>query len=215
MALTLLDLSERVWTHTRDDDHEFITSEDVRAWLNDAQTELATRLDLIRREVSASTDGTNLIALPDDNLTVLSLRLGTDDVEFVDDDIWNAWSDLGSSPSSTIARIFAGNLELYPTPDTDTDYTLRYAALPTELVEDTDESELPPQWHVHLTFYAISQAYAKEKDVFMADRWLARWEESLPQMPFGREALDPGPTNLVPMAGPFDVLDGDDGPIHR
>lgn len=213
MTLTLLDLQERVWTQLRDEDHEFITSEDVTAWLNDAQTELAARLDLIRREVTLTTDGTNLLTLPDDFLKALSLRIGTDDVEFIDDDIFNAWVDSTNSPSSTIARIFGNVFELYPTPVTATSVLLRYAALPTELVEASDVCELPAQWHAHLSFYAIAQGFAKEKDVYMTDRWLARWEEGLPQMPYGRERLDPGPMNFVPYMGPFDGFD--DGERHH
>jgi len=193
------------------DDGTFVTPDDIEAWVNEAQMDLAARLGLSQKTVTGTTTG-NTIALPptpatqDQTLHVTSLRLGTeDDVEFTDDEVWNSWSDEGDEPEHTLARVWAGNIELYPTPDTGTAYELRYESLPPPVVDDDASSTLPHHLHPRLLFYARAMAFLKRNDQANSDRFLGMYLDGLPSPELGANKLIPGPLTITLEPGPFDV----------
>ncbi len=217
-TLTFLDLQDRVYAYLRDDDHEFVTPDNILAWVNDAQTDLASRLNVIRYTATGTTtDGE--ITVPDDFLKELELRLPDmgEIIEFTDEFTFDRFVDTAQTPVNVLGHISPGSdvITLYPAPDDGTDYILKYSALPGEIVDDTDTSELPPTWHVRLTYYALANAAMKMNDPTGHDRWLARYEDGLVSLPTGAAKYDEGAWGFSPYLGPFDEMDGDDGPIHQ
>lgn len=217
---TLTQLIARVRTVLRDDAAVFVTDPDVTVWLNDAYTDLATRTDTIEGTFSGTTAGATL-ALPPTGTSVVSrptsLRLGLagdDDVVFVDDDVWNSWFDSGATPEFTLGRVYAHQIELYPTPTTGTAYTLRALLIPAPLAAGADVHLLPIQLERKLVLYAQAQAKLKLAEDTSAQEYLAMYEQGLPAVSIGTEQQNPGPFTLIPMAGPWDVSDGDGGPQH-
>lgn len=202
-TLTLLELRDRVYAQLRDDDHRFYDTDIVSAWLNDALTDIAARTKSIRREATGTqSDGT--LAVPADFLEPVYLRLGTDDeVEFVDDVVFNVVTQEANVLGHTIGRYFAGNIDLYPAPDGDA-YVLRYIALPAELTDDADVPEIEPQWHPRLVFYALAQAAYQAREDYRAQVFHQRYEAGLPALPNGNAKFI-GPITLAPEPNVFDL----------
>ena len=205
MAL-LSDLRARVRSIVRDADSVFITDPDIDAWLNEAQTDLAARLDINQTELTGVTAGSSLLALPTGTevVRVTSFRLEDDDVEFVDADTFHAWFDSGAIPPHSIAIIFAGSVQTYPTPASDTAYVLRYSSVPVTMTSATTVS-LPVYLHARMIRYAEAQAYYKLNELGAGDRALAQYEDGLPGAPLGADKLTPRPFTLQFEPGPFDL----------
>ncbi len=216
-TLTFLDLQDRVYAYLRDDDHEFVTPDNILAWINDAQVDLAERLNVIRYTVTdTTTDGA--VPVPYDFMKELELRLtATGEIaEFVDEATFDRYADQGATPVNVLAHITPADdvITLYPAPDDGTEYVLKYSARPSEIIDDDDTSELPATWHVRLTYYALANAAMKMNDPTAHDRWLARYESGLVALPTGATKYDEGSWGFAPDLGPFDESDSDDGPIH-
>jgi hypothetical protein len=122
------------WAEVRDPTGAFVTNTDVVRYANEAQVDLVARLHLLDAEHDGTTDGTNLIPLPPDYIEARSLRIGTEDFSFVDDDTWWSLSDLGASAPPFVFRVFGSSLELYPTPANATAYKVRYWRKPVPLI---------------------------------------------------------------------------------
>lgn len=163
---------------------------------------------LQREEVGTVTNGN--IGLPDDCLQILSLRLTKDDVEFVDDATWNAFSDADAHISHTIGRVFAKTIELYP--PSGGAYSLRYAYAPTPMELPEDVPDLPLHLHQKLPNYAVAMCRYKEGQIAEGDRMLGVYEASLPPAPLGILTLRPGPLSVGFAPGPWDT---DPDTIHR
>ena len=205
MAL-LSDLRARVRSIVRDADARFITDDDIDAWLNEAQTDLSARLDINQTEDTGTTNGSALLALPTGTevVRVTSFRLEDDDVEFVDADTFYAWLDSGAIPAHSIAIIFAGSVQTYPTPASGIDYVLRYTSVPPTMTSATTVS-LPVYLHSRMLRFAEAQAYYKMGEVGRGRDALAQYEDGLPGAPLGADKLTPGPFTLQFEPGPFDL----------
>lgn len=208
--MDLLELRSRVYSQIRDHDRVFIEAGDVDDWLNEAYVDLASRLDVIEFEVQGLTTGNPSLPFPDvesfpEVLRPMILRLGTEDVEFVDSDTFYAWADVGAIPAHTIAYIFNNVILLHPNPEADIDFVFRYSSSPEPLVNDTDEPLVPSYMQTKMVRYAQAQAWYKTDEITRGDRALASYEQGLPPVPGGRDKTIPGPVTLMMEPGPFDV----------
>jgi len=210
MTATLTQLIGRVRSVVRDASGDFVTDADITQWLNEAITDLSARQELVEAEVTGTTSGFTLALPPSGTgevLFVKSLMLGIDgdDVIFVDDDIWQTYHDSGAEPDYTMAKVFAETIELYPTPDTGTDYALRFSKIPAPLTSGSSTHALPLHMERKLTDYAAAYACYKMDDVGRGDRYMALYENGLLPVASGSETARPGPMTMVPIAGPFDI----------
>ena len=200
--MNLAQMRSRVRSVMRDTAGTFITDTEIDEWINEAALDLAVRLKLLQDEATGTTTGST-IALPANFLSLMGLRLATKDVAFVDPETWWGWSNGGGSPPRTLGRIFEGNLELYPTPDTGKAYALRYVRTPLAITTSQD-SELPESLHVKHVHYARAHAKLKDDRADEGDRYLALYEANLPAPSREKDRLFPTPGGFVPVAGPFD-----------
>jgi hypothetical protein len=189
----------------RDTAGAFISDAEITEWTNEAQLDLAARMELLQEQTTGTTAG-NTIALPSNFLDVIGLRLGTagDDVAFVDDATWFDFSDAGATPPVTLGRPFGNNLELYPTPVAGTPYSLRHVRKPAVLVNDSDTPEIPEELHVRLVNYDRAHAKFKDGELQEGQTYLALYEANLPASPRGRRRQFPGPLSLAPSPGVID-----------
>jgi hypothetical protein len=181
---------------------------EIANFLNEFLLDAAARTETIRFEDSGTVTGDiAAIAIPDNYLKTITLRLGTDDnVEPVDDQSWYDWSDSTLTPSHSIARVFGEAIEVYPTPAANTEYVLRYVGRPTTLVEGSDKQELPIELQLRAINYARGHAKLIEGDKSMSDRYLGMALEGLaPSEP--RQRFVPGPIQLVPQESVFESAD--------
>lgn len=202
--MNLRELRDRVFTMLRDTSRAYVTNDDVDDWLNEGYFDLNARLQYLRAEDTGTVSGDLTLPLTPRVLTVLSLRLGIDDVEFVDDDVFWSWSDDAGTPKTTLGRVFEGVIELYPAPAA-ASYALRYIREPTLLDSDDDEPELPQHLQVKLIRYAQAQAFLKMDQANEFTAYLALYEEGLPGPPGIIKPINPGPLTVTRELGPFDL----------
>lgn len=195
-------LRERVQSNVRDSEGTFVTPTDIDTWLKEAMQDLSHRLRIVHGEASSAVPAGGKIPVPSDFVEPISLRLGTDDVEWVDDNVWWEYQDQGATPSHPIGRVFSGSLEVYPVPAAGTSYTLRYVR---EVKEAADLSLLPNELHKKAVEYATAKARWKEGEQTDGDRYLTLYEQGLPAAPLGRNRINPGPMSVSYVPGPFDT----------
>lgn len=154
----------------------------ITRYLNDAQNEIAARVDYYVDEAShlfGTSSGSQVYAVPA-NLGRMRELFNVDRpgalqaVTLRDIDISAA-----SSGEPRYYALDALTLRLYPTPDAVYNLELRYWRLPAQLVVGTDEPSLPDRWHKLLWFYAVGECYAGEDDAQTAQTWMQRFETTL------------------------------------
>lgn len=206
MASTLAGLTTQVYMGLRDSDQNFFTEAQVWNYLNEGYLDLATRLRLLRLEVSGTTASDGTIPFPADYVGFGSLVIGTIALAEVSSDIFDSYLIPSDTPEITLFRFFGTDIETYPTDDTaSAAYTLRYIALPPKLDAGTDEfTYLPPELDRRLVAYARAQCRFVEGDVNEADRLMQTYESGIPDTPRAMSRWGRGPDSLVPMPGYFD-----------
>jgi hypothetical protein len=197
------ELREKVFTVIRDSARTFVTEGDVDLWIQEAIDDLSARLYLVQNSKASTTSG-NSIALPSDYLELIWLKIASDDedyVHWVDNDTWNRYQEEEAAPNRWLGRVFNNSIEVYPTPDTGTAYTLRYwAASPSGSLTNFNSS-----LRLRVVNYAKSQALYKTGDFAAADRFYDRYERNLPPPNDTSKNHPPGPINLYPIPSYFDT----------
>ncbi len=195
-------MRSRVRAVVRDSAGTFVTDGQIDDWINEAYLDIVARERLLVAESSSTmgSAGTSVangtVDFPADFISPLSLRLGTDDVEFVDDvTFWNRQDD-ASTPVNTLGRVFNDKIELYPKPTSGTAFRLRYVRKPTALSSGSDAPAIGEEYHRKLVDYAKAQALLKEgRELGVADRYRADYERDLaPLNP--RSRMTPGPLTM-------------------
>jgi hypothetical protein len=205
---TLAQLRAKVRDVLRDDaasdSDRFVQNSEIDGWLNEAALDIAWRTRTFRREETSTwSAATKLPTLPTDFVSVLQLRLGTDDVEFVDDQLFWDWKDSTGTPAHPLGRVFGQTMEVYPSPVAGTAYALRYVARPAVLDSDADQPDIPQTWQLKMVRYAQAMAQTALHEFADADRYMALYEAGLPARPNNEKNM-PGPLQLSPAMGPFD-----------
>lgn len=196
-------MQNRVRTVVMDDLGHFITTDDIKQWLNEAQRDLAARTRLLQTRAVGVVGAGSKIALPSNLLSLHWIKLdgATTEVTLSDDAGYMSAFDSGADPGFTIARIYAGNYELFPDA-TGHGYTIEYQYDPPELVGVNDVSPLPEHMHVKMVNYA--RAHATWKDHADGSGYMALYEKGLPETSIGKPRIVPVPMTLAPAMGPFD-----------
>jgi hypothetical protein len=191
-------LIARARSFVRDEGASFIDDDDLGNWINEAHKDIAARLEVMQRTETGTTTGTITLPLTAGTFTVavLSLRLGTTDVQFVNDAVFNSWADATSTPPTTLGKVFNGEIVLYPA-DT-VDYELKVAFIPADLVQPNDLHTLPQQLERKLIEYAVAQANLKDGDYAASDRWFLKYEQGLPQVSLGKSLESPAVMSFQP-----------------
>jgi hypothetical protein len=205
---TLLQMRTKVRDVLRDsaavDADRDIQDPEIDGWLNEAFLEIAHRTRDFRKEATGTWGATYQLAFPADFLYPLELRVGTDDVEFVDDQIFWDTKDDAVELAHPIGRVFGINLEVYPTPASGAAYTLRYVARPATLSADGNTPDIRQRWQVNAVRYAQAQALIALRDFDLADRYQALFEKGLPPIRVNEQIM-PGPLSWAPALGPWDA----------
>ena len=208
---TLGEMLDRVRTVLRDSGpNAYVSDDDLIAWVNEAQDDLALRLELLEHTKTGTTSG-NTLAVPAAStdprlIEIVTLDLGTEDhVRFVAIDEFEVQEDAETTPSPTIAHLYNATVTFYPTPTTGTAYTLRYLALPSLLISTDDVWQLPRWTERKGIAYAQWQAKLKDEQPAIADRYLDVYEDGLPAVPTGKAAKYPGPLRIQVRGNIFDA----------
>lgn len=204
--MNLRELRDRVFTVLRDTSREFVTNDDVDDWLSEAYVDVNARYRYLRAESTGTTTGDITMPTSPRVLEVLKLKVGTAEVEFTDDEVFDSFVDHGATPSNSgvLGRVFEGVIELYPAP-VDAAYTLRYIREPVPLTGDDQSPELPEHLQVKMIRYAQAQAFLKMDQASEFSAYYALYEQGLPSPPGIVKPINPGPFVVTFEKGPFDL----------
>src|SRR3972149_4496659 len=126
-----------IWDVIKQRQNVYITTPQIKSWLNDAQRDLATRLRILRKTTTAIAidDVAGTIAIPADFLEAIGLKLSTDtyDAQPVNDETFLSWKQNALTPPKTIFRVLQTTIEFYPLPAVSATAALRYAYTPADL----------------------------------------------------------------------------------
>jgi hypothetical protein len=157
----------------------------VKVWLNSAQQTAVIQSEFRSQESTATvTTSANAAtyALPTDYSRLIDFFYNESHELLSPMDV----RDFDALPESTgrpYAYAMRGNeLVLYPTPDAVYTFTLRYWRLPKDMSADSDEPEIPAQYHDLLIAYAMQKAFMREDDLQMAKAWEEQWNGGLLKM---------------------------------
>lgn len=200
----------RVFAVVEDSSQSYVTQGEVDDWLNEAYLDIVARLKLLTTEQSSTmgSAGTSVangtIDLATDAISVLSVRLGTDDARFVDDELFWSYEDEGGVPENTFFRVFNDKIELYPKPSDGQAFRVRYVKKPTALSLGTDSPAIQEELQKKMVRYAQAHARLKEGHEGQSDRYMAMYEDGLPPLT-PRNRMTPGPLVMQVAGGPWDT----------
>lgn len=182
----------------------------VTTWLNHAQLDLAARLKVLRKRVTG-TVAAGVVALPADNLEILTLSVGGEAVGFTSDAAFNSWKEAKADVGHTLARVASAGteVELYPAPAVGTAYVLDHVRSPATM-GPAQAPELPAHLHKKMCDFARAEALDFLGATGRSDRYMARYEQGLPSPSTDRPRFVPAPFSLTVAAGPFDTGEWDD-----
>jgi hypothetical protein len=155
----------------------------INQYLNDAQNEVARRVDYYVDEATqniTTVQGTSLYAFPGDLGRLRSLYNVdlAEELQYVGlRDMDQANQTVQSNPRFyTVSGQF---IRLYPVPEGAHNLQLRYWKMPTQMVNDTDVPSIPNDYHSMLWVYATGVCYEGDDDAQMAQYWSQRWEKAV------------------------------------
>lgn len=178
---TFLEMQDGVLTH------QFSSTQYrdlVKGWLNYAVRRIAIEAEL-RTQVASQAITTTAkdasYALSEDFGRIIDLfNSEQEEIGRFELSEFDTFPEASGRPT---AYVFQGNeILFYPTPDAAYKLTLRYWKLPQDMEADSDEPEIPPQYHEVPEFYATAKAFAKENDYAASNFWKGEWEAALAKM---------------------------------
>lgn len=213
-TLTLQEIQARVNTVIRDPAKGFVTDENVKDWVNEAQLQLAARFRSFITEATGSVVSDWYVTLPADFLEVRRLAINPpapmDRVEMVSDDVFEDQIDNATTPAHPIGRLsptLGNSIEIYPPPGTGVQFILRYYSAPDDMTASGDVSLLPVVLHPKLVQYAQAQACVKMREFDQGATYMAMYEQGLPPMPGAVQKAQSVPRTMHFQRGPFDTAE--------
>lgn len=158
----------RVRNISGDNDAIQYSDSSIRTWINDATRECAaSNLLLQKKGTLAVVSGTKEYALPDDILKLHSIKYNGERLSvYTLEEAEHRGDNPSDSGTPSYCYIFAGNIELYPTPASDTDtLEIYYSRQPVDVQGSEDEPDLPQSYHARLVDYCLAQIAQQDDDL--------------------------------------------------
>lgn len=162
------DIIRRVRNIAGDVDVQQFTDGDIIRWINDACRECASDNQLLQKKATLTvTRGIGGYSIPDDILKLHSIRY--DDSKLAILSLQEA-EEKGIEGSSTgtpdFSYLWAGKIELYPTPDNNSStLVVYYTRIPVEVEGEMSEPDLPAPYHARLVDYCLAQVAQQDDDL--------------------------------------------------
>lgn len=141
-----------------------ITDADIIRWVNDAQTDIAVKNDLLQvSATTATTAGVQKYTVPTNLLILRSVRwkgVKLQPLTMEEADALTISGDTGARGTPVSFWQFARQIYVWPPPDANgtADLTLFYTRQPVVATLTSETPELPLQYHPRLVEYCIAQA---------------------------------------------------------
>lgn len=176
---TVTDIFTRVQRTFGDESAIQVTEADVIRWINDAQREAAMQHEglLLKRDTIDSVTGTQEYALPEDLFTLQSVYYSDGGnyyaLRYLEpaklNDYASGWNNT-SQDNRGYPIVYSyhrqGFISLFPVPDESVTGGIRveYARYPVDLVDNTDEIDLPVYYHGYVEHFCMMKAYEMDED---------------------------------------------------
>lgn len=177
--MTLAELREACQHRIAEVTSTFFEPHMWRAWLNQAQTEFARETKIIqRRAITITVPGQQSYPIDPDFFMVNVVRFGNHPVlkPITPYELESRPLDQGIP---THYLVVGRELLLWPTPSTAEELVAWYYATPEDMVQDSDEPEIPRVYHPALIPGACYRALRADKDYPGADRMEAEWRQEI------------------------------------
>lgn len=178
-TLSVQEILTRVQRTFGDESQAQLQQADVIRWINDAMREIANNNNLLQVKATANTTvNVNAYNLPAGIARLHSVRfrgLALEAISLSQADEMIGSVDLsvaGGYPVGTPTHywIYAGQINLYPAPDTTatTDLMLYYTRQAVPVAALIDVPEVPEQYHNRIVDYCLARAYELDENFFIA-----------------------------------------------
>lgn len=205
------DIISRVRTIAGDIAVNQFTDQNIIDWINDAQRECVTDNLLLQKTATQNTiNGTAGYTLPPDILKLHSIKYDNSKLRVVTQEEFDeSWSDDGTIKGTpTIANLWAGTLNLYPTPDSVKQLQILYIRSPvdTSIANQGNELELPVLYHRRIVDYCLAMVAEQDDD-------MARYQAKMQEFKTGVANIKDHPESTVDLYPSIsvDVRDMGDG----
>lgn len=192
--MQLSDLQARCRTRFRDPNQNIVTDAEWTSYLNDAYRAVIAAspfwpfLEVVSCAALVVSAGTRGIALPTDVTRVTAVRNATDNIPMVPLSGTTEHIRIDPEQSTTgvpeFYRIYAGRIEVWPIPNSDTTLHVEYPAPPAMLSGASDEPVFPEQYHNLLVEGALYRAYVDDGNLEQASVHEAQYAGILGAMLF-------------------------------
>ena len=181
----------------------------VKVWLNDAQSEIARRIEipeLFTGQATVTVPGTQAYTL---NIDIVRIdfvfmynrpsptsaeRMALTPSTYKDVITYTAEANRGFPE---VYALDSASIIFAPIPDAAYNFTVGYYKRPVDLVADSDVSSLTGDYHKAIIRYAVAEAYMAEDDNEMHNYHMGRFEKTLMDMRTDRQAeIDDGPVQI-------------------
>jgi hypothetical protein len=206
--MNLGEMVDQAFVHIQDSARSYIREDSVIGWLNEAMFDLDARYRVtVKQATGTFTD--NTITLPTGVLDIDFLRVGSQsvDTDFLTDTDFNLLAYGTSQPTISVARRYGTTVEVYPTPDVGTAWTLRYLGEPTALADNADVPALPTVLHRKMVLFAASEALFQEGNYELGGMKRSDYESDLPMAPAAILRRKEGMASMSLRFGPYDTND--------
>lgn len=180
-SMNLLALRTEVLNHGFDG--SIYTATRLNQYLNDAMSELSSKALYYGEEQETNgltmTAGTDHYSFPTDISKLRSVRITTPIQELAMIDLRDIDRSQVTSGIPYAYAIDGQGITVYPTPDTNYPYSIRYWQILSPMTVDTDVPGLPPRYHRSLTYYAIARCFEGEDDPQQAQYYDAKWQQTI------------------------------------
>jgi hypothetical protein len=189
-TLTVQEIFTRIQRAFGDEAQAQVTQADVIRWINDAMREIANNNNLLQVKATANTtNGVSAYALPVGIARLYSVKfrgLALESISLAQADELIGSIDLSVAQGFPVGTpthywIWAGQINLYPAPDTTstTELTLYYTRQATPVVNLGDVPEVPEQYHNRIVEYCMARAYELDENFFIASMKDQKFEASV------------------------------------
>lgn len=193
--MNLSDVMIRVKRQFGDEAGIQVTEDDITRWANDAQRDIVMRNESILQttRTANSVASQQFYDFPDDLLVLRSIHYKRTDgdlafyklkgmsyTEF--DEYIDGWEGTAYGPAWPICyTTYSNQIAMFPIPVNDGTDNIKiiYSREPTELVDSTDELDLPVPYHNSVVEYCLQKAYQLDEDWNAANILAAQYNTSV------------------------------------
>lgn len=166
-------------TRFRDTSNQIVSDNDWKLYVNTAYGDALIAMPFFPWNEASTTlqilANARSVNLPTDVWKVTAVYDSTDQFPMVPlegrDQVYNEYPQQTEVGQPMHYRIFGGQLQVYPLPQSNTNFIVEYSVQPADLVADADIPAFPSQWHDILVSGAVALAYRDDGNPQMAEQY--------------------------------------------